>query len=92
LSGLFTAEDHRNQERTMKKDQSKSHFKEMKDKVKVVAGKFVGFREPGHPRRMQNAHGNIEAAYADLKNKYKKAGEDKRVVIWAVLPICRSAF
>jgi len=59
----------------MKEDQTKSHFKEMKGKVKEVAVKAVGIGEPGHEGNVQNAHGgNIEAAYADLKNAYKKAG------------------
>jgi len=58
----------------MKKDRLKSHVKEMKGKVKDVAVKAVGIREPGHEGNMQNAHRTIEAAYADLKNEYKKAG------------------
>jgi uncharacterized protein YjbJ (UPF0337 family) len=57
----------------MKKDQIKSHFKEMKVNAKEVAGKVVGMREPGHAANMQTAHGSIEAAYAASKNEYKKA-------------------
>jgi uncharacterized protein YjbJ (UPF0337 family) len=58
----------------MKNAQINSHFKEMKGKVKEAAGKFISIREPGYEVKMLNALGKIEAAYADLKNDYKKAG------------------
>ncbi|NTV70263.1 MAG: CsbD family protein [Azonexaceae bacterium] len=58
----------------MKKDQIKSRFKEMKGNAKEVAGKVIEIREPGYPGNIQNAHGNIAAAYAALQNEYKKAG------------------
>jgi len=58
----------------MKKPQTKSHSKEMPEKVKEVAGKVVRIREPGHEGNRQSAPGTIEAAFADLKNEYRKAG------------------
>lgn len=57
----------------MKKDQIKSHFKEMKGNAKEVAGKVVEIREPGHLENIQNAYSSIAAAYAALQNEYKKA-------------------
>jgi uncharacterized protein YjbJ (UPF0337 family) len=45
----------------------------MEGKVKEVAGKAVGSREPGHDSHRLDAHGKIEAAYADVRNVYKKA-------------------
>jgi uncharacterized protein YjbJ (UPF0337 family) len=46
----------------------------MKGKVKDVAGKVVGIREPGRNGNRQNARCTIEAAYADSRNEYTKAG------------------
>lgn len=58
----------------MKNDPTWSTFKDKKGKVKEVAVEVVGIRGPGHESNMQHAHGKIEAAYADLKNEYKKPG------------------
>lgn len=57
----------------MKKDQTKSQFKDMKGKAKEVVSKVSGVLEPRHAGDMQNVHSKIEAAYADLRNEYKKA-------------------
>lgn len=58
----------------MKKNQMKIKANEMQGKVNEVAGKFVSVREPGNEGNRQTAYGMMEAAFADLKNQYRKAG------------------
>lgn len=61
----------------MKKNQTKCSSKAMKEKGNEVAGKVVRIQEPRYEGNAENAHGKIEAAFADLKNEYKKSGHEK---------------
>lgn len=61
----------------MNKDQVKGHIEEAKGKVKEVAGKLVGNKELEQEGIIQNAAGQVEAAYGDLKQNIKKAVEGK---------------
>lgn len=61
----------------MKKDQIKCNSKAMKGRGNGVAGKVVRIQEPRYEGNAGNVHANIEAAFADLKNEYKKSGPDK---------------
>ena len=58
----------------MKKDQIKCGYNDMKGKMDKVPSNLVGVPEPRHEGDMQNVHGMMAAAYADLKNAYKKPG------------------
>ena len=61
----------------MNKDQVKGHIEEAKGKVKKVAGKLVGNKELEQGGIIQNAAGQVEAAYGDLKQDIKKVVEGK---------------
>lgn len=61
----------------MKKNQTKCNSKAMKGKGNDVARTTVRVHEPRHEGHLESAHGKIEAAFADLKNEYKKSGQEK---------------
>lgn len=61
----------------MNKDQVKGHIEEAKGKVKEVAGKLVGNKELEQEGIIQNAAGQVESAYGDLKQSIKKVVEGK---------------
>ena len=61
----------------MNKDQVKGHIEEAKGKVKKVAGKLVGNKELEQEGVIQNAAGQVESAYGNLKQNIKKAVEGK---------------
>jgi hypothetical protein len=58
----------------MKKDQINSRFKETKGKGNEDASMAVRVLEPTCEGNRRSDHSQIEAAYADLQNQYKKAG------------------
>lgn len=57
----------------MNKDQTKGRINEVKGKVKEVVGKVTGNKTLEHKGVIQNAKGQAQAGYGDLKEDIKKA-------------------
>jgi uncharacterized protein YjbJ (UPF0337 family) len=61
------------------KDQVKGRMKEVEGKVKEVTGKVVGNKTLEEKGKVQNAVGQAQAGYGDLKHDLKKATESGKV-------------
>jgi uncharacterized protein YjbJ (UPF0337 family) len=57
----------------MNKDQVKGRVKQAKGKVKKVTGKVVGNKDLERKGKNQNAMGEVQAKYGDLKEDIKKS-------------------
>jgi len=57
----------------MNKEQVKSRVKQAKGRVKKVAVKVVGNKDLERKGKTQNATGEIQAKYGDLKEDIKKS-------------------
>ncbi len=61
----------------MNKDQVKGRVEEAKGKVKEAAGKITGDHTLENKGKTQNAAGNMQSNYGDLKDDVKKAVDKK---------------
>jgi uncharacterized protein YjbJ (UPF0337 family) len=57
----------------MNKDQVKGRVNQAKGRVKKVAGKVVGNKDLERKGKTQNATGEVQAKYGDLKEDIKKS-------------------
>jgi uncharacterized protein YjbJ (UPF0337 family) len=66
-------------ETDMNKDQVKGRMKEAEGKVKEVAGKALGNKSLEGKGKMQNAVGNAQAGFGDLKHDLKNGSPSGKI-------------